>query len=165
MKRSFSFLAVIVVVATCGFFIWSGLEHARQRAIAGVLSEYKTVNAQYRSEFSQTRTLPNGRTIHELPRNLAQLRREYVAALGRIPTDGCPDVFRLAWLNYVQTQERAENPLYALAATTEGAVSIVKPSPAVLRDALARLDRLNAPEAWRQVEVAALNYGVQFVGP
>jgi hypothetical protein len=89
--------------------------------------------------------------------------KEYLAGIETISTAQCPENFRLAWLNYIQTLQREGAPLSGLGAVTEFEISTLKASPNGTKDALARLDKINGKEAWMNVETTALEYGVQLV--
>jgi len=88
-------------------------------------------------------------------------RAEFAKALNRINITQCPVEFNIAWMNFVQTVQRNQEPFAGLGAMGEYGVSVAKTSAEGTRDALARLDRLNAPEAYRHVVMVALKYGVQ----
>jgi hypothetical protein len=89
---------------------------------------------------------------------------EFAKELDHISTAGCPEPFRLAWLDFVQTVERDSSPFSGLGSLGEYTVSVFRGSSSGMKDALARLDRLDAPEAERRLEIVALNYGVQLTG-
>ncbi len=164
MKKFVLVLVILFVVGALGFKVWTDVRAAQQAAIIAVLTQFRETQEQFRSEFNQRRTLANGHIVAVPPRNPILLRKRYISDLRQISTAKCPETFRLAWLSYIQTLERSDDPLYALAALTEGTVSVVRLSPEGTKDALARLDRLNAPEALRRLEMIALGFGVQFQG-
>lgn len=125
----------------------------QQQGIIAVLNQAHQVGINA----SHTRTLSNGRSRTSFSMN------EYLAGIEKISTAQCPEKFRLAWLNYIQTLQRGNAPFSGLGAVTEFEVSTLGKSSSGTKDALARLDRLNGNEAWMHVETAALDYGVQLV--
>ncbi len=154
MKRLLISLAVLLLVAAIGLKAYADIRHNQQMAI---LSVFNQANAAC----TQTRTYPNGRKIIVHAGDRMFSVRAYTTVIDRIATVQCPNQFSVAWLQYVQALERNQEPFSGLGAVGEYAVSVVKPSGAVTQDALARLDRINAPEAWRHVVMVALQYGVQ----
>ncbi len=90
----------------------------------------------------------------------AQLRpAQYLRALKTIDTAGCPQTFRLAWLDYVQTWERklgnkgvTENLLESLPALNGVFLG--------LNDVAKRVAASDTDEAWRHCERVALECGV-----
>jgi hypothetical protein len=153
-------LAMLIVIAI-GFGVWTNIRHQQQQAIVAVLSQFETVRTEYRNSLTTTKTFPNGRTVTVPARNMLQLSKNYIAKVNRIATGDCPQAFQFAWLDFVQTLQRSEEPFSGLGAVGEYVVSVAQPSSAGAKDALARLDKLNIPEAWRRVQVVAIQYGVQ----
>ncbi len=154
MKRLLLALGILLIIGAFSFKVWADTRHVQQLAIMSVFT-------QAQAALIQIRTFNNGRTLIVHANNKLFSVKEYVTALDRIPTTQCPQAFQTAWLNYVQTCERQQEPFNLLAAGVEGVVGVYKLSPSVTQDALARLDRLNAPEAWRRVIMVALEHGVQ----
>jgi len=150
----FGLLALFLVIVGLGLKIWVDVRRDQQRAIVAVFT-------QAQQALTQTRRMPNGRIITVHAREKMFSLREYTSSLERISTAKCPESFRFAWLNYTQTLQRAEAPFSGLGSVVEFGVSVVKPSGAGTKDALARLDKLDAPEAWRRLETVALHYGVR----
>jgi hypothetical protein len=88
--------------------------------------------------------------LHQLP---------YLRALKTIDTAGCPERFRLVWLDYVQAWERklsthraTENLLEALPAA-QGNLS-------GFNDITKGMEASDTDEAWRRCERVALEFGV-----
>jgi hypothetical protein len=154
MKTLLLSLLLIVVVGLFGFKIYSDYRHGQQVAILAVFNQANAAT-------TQTRVYPNGRKIIVHSGEKLFSRADFVKALDRISTIQCPQEFSMAWLNFVQTLQRGEEPFAGLGALGEYGVSVVQPSGAGTKDALARLDRLNASEAYRRVVMVALKYGVQ----
>jgi hypothetical protein len=111
---------------------------------------------------------------------------EYLSALKRISTDGCPESFREAWLEYVQAWERMVAPgdiekrqdiltMAAVKGKVEGNGDLgiglggglklaggvsVEADLSNLKDMAKRLESRDTNEAFRHVEVVSLSYGV-----
>ena len=141
--------------------LWVRVRQNQQKAIIAVITQLQAITTDYRRSLFVTGTLRDGRTIKEPVKGSIALREKYITNVDRIKFVDCPDKFRTAWLTFTQTLERADNPLYGLAALIEGVVSVVKLSSAGTQDAMSRLDKLNPSEAFRRVEMVALEYDVQ----
>jgi hypothetical protein len=90
--------------------------------------------------------------------------KDYISGLHRIPVVRCPQKFRLAWSDYVQTWERKmeQGMLGKAVDVAELALAAKSGSGKVADDALERMKKLDNAEAWRQVERLALEYDIQF---
>ena len=120
------------------------------------------------------------------PRTPLIRKADFLAALKRINTEGCPEPFRQAWLEYVQAWERFVAPseiekqediltLVAVKGKLEGNGNIgggfasglnagaggsVEADLSNLKDMAKRLEPRDPNEAFRRVEVVSLSYGV-----
>lgn len=88
-------------------------------------------------------------------------RTQYIEGLHQISTDGCPQNFRLAFLDYVQTWERASKPGAGLGSTGEFAIGAVSKSGNAMQDASKKLAAIDTDEARRRLDMVALEYGVE----
>ena len=119
------------------------------KAITTILSERLTARLN-----SMRMVIDNGRIVS------AHLHtRLYLMRLQSIDTAGCPQEFRLAWLDYIQTWERklsgrraAEDVLEALPALSGDFRD--------LGDIGKRMAASDTSEAWRHCERVALEFGV-----
>jgi hypothetical protein len=89
----------------------------------------------------------------------AQLHNgRYVKLIEQIDTTGCPQEFRLAWLNYVQTWERKSNP-------RDTAENVLESLPAfhgdvnALTDVAKRIEADDTLISWQKCERIALEFG------
>jgi len=153
-KKLLLSLSVLVVLFGVVLLVAGIIRQKQQKAIMAVIN-------QSNAACVQTRTLPNGDTITRRSGQRGFLMPEYIKAVERIPTVDCPQQFQVAWMNYVQTLQRGDQPFAGLGAVVEYEISVIHPSADASKDALARLDRLNASEAWRRVVMVALHCGVQ----
>jgi hypothetical protein len=146
-------LGVLCAVSIAFVVVRVTVRAQQQQAIVAVLNQACAANLNA----THVRTMRNGRSITNFS------VKDYLAGIETISTAQCPEDFRLAWLNYIQTLQRDRAPFSGLGAITEFEVSTLKTSPSGEKDALARLDKLNGNEAWMHVETKALDYGVQLV--
>jgi hypothetical protein len=149
-------LIPLLVALLAAIAIWCVVRHGQQQAVMAVLNQANKATVQ-------TRHLANGRTVVVHPNSPLFSKREFVVSLERISTTGCPKTFQFAWLDFTQTFERSQEPFAGLGAVGEYVVSGITPWGTGTKDALQRLDKLNAPEAWRRVQRVALEYDVQLV--
>ncbi len=145
---SCALLGMILLVGGVGLKVWADIIVKRQQAIMSVLE-------QRNQAVVRAKTMPNGRKGNGFSPAV------YTRGVARISTVDCPEPFSQVWLDYVQTLQRNNAPFAGLGAVTEFGVSAVKPNSDGTKDALARLDKLNTPEAWMRVQRVALRYGVQ----
>jgi hypothetical protein len=148
-------------------------EESRQRVKAEIEGENKRVQLE-RVKFAgaisnvlSQRIAARKKCAHGQGR-LSLNRTEYVAALKTADTAACPSKFRLAWLDYVQTCERANE--YSIVdcvwdgAESAGSAMAVPTSPGEavsgIRDRYGRARRRDTNEAWRQCQRVALEYDV-----
>jgi len=83
----------------------------------------------------------------------------YVKLLKQIDTAGCPQDFRLAWLNYVQTWERRNSPQTA----SENLLNLIPAATgnlSGLNDIAKRSEANDTLIPWQKCEQVALEYGV-----
>ncbi len=158
----FKFMRKVIFLTLAVFAIFLGYVVIRMQVRARQSQAIVAVFTQANSAHSEARVMLNGRPalLHRQP---VFSDKKYLLALEGISTSDCPEPFRLAWLNYLQTAERSDTPFSGLGAVGEYALSVVKPSSVGAKDALARLDKINTPEAWMRVETVALEYGVQLL--
>jgi hypothetical protein len=154
MKKLLWGLGVLFAATLIVFVIWIQIRAHRENAIIAVIN-------QASAAMTQKRELPNGNTIVIHANTPGFSLRVYTNQLRQISTVQCPEPFQLAWLNFVQTTERAERPFAGLGSTIEFTVSAITPDGSGTTDALARLDKLDPQQAWMRVQIVALRYGVQ----
>jgi hypothetical protein len=87
----------------------------------------------------------------------------YVKLLQKITTEDCPQDFRLAWLEYVQTWERNASPANGLRKLAELGIGLTTGHLAIAADALRPSPGTDTDEAFRKVQKAALEYGITAV--
>jgi hypothetical protein len=155
MKATFAVLCLVFLSAVSGSAQGqTGALSEQSQAIANVLSE------RHHARLNCMRILiDNGRVVS------AHLHfREYLLALRRIGTEGCPQKFRLAWLDYVQSWERRLSGRRA-------AENLLESVPALegdfhgLNDIARRMDASDTDESWRHCERVALEFGVDATKP
>jgi hypothetical protein len=153
MKHFILYFGGFIAVLAIGFLIHFAIVCDRQQAIIAVINQAHAANVDARRIIN----FRNGRSVTNF------VVKIYVSEVQKIPTAQCPENFRLAWLNYIQTLERQHVPFSGLGAVTEFEISAFRGSSSGTKDALARLDKLNVNDAWMNVETAALDNGVQLV--
>lgn len=85
---------------------------------------------------------------------------EFVNGLHEIPTTNCPQPFRVVWLDYVQTWERASKGGAGLGSTVEFGAGAVHANATAMADASKKLSAIDTEEALRRVETVCLTYGI-----
>jgi type II secretory pathway pseudopilin PulG len=151
--------ALAVIALVFGFVVYAPNQRTQQQAIISVFRQC----AKAVESAMHVKELGRGERQHSVT-NFST--REYIAGIRKIPTANCPAKFRLAWLNYVQTYQRAfedgtlDFAARDLAFKTEFLLAVKSTSGAVAKDALGRMDKNNVAEAERRVEMVALEYGV-----
>ena len=89
----------------------------------------------------------------------AQLHNmRYVKLLKQIDTAGCPQEFRLAWLDYVQTWKRKSNPRDTAENELEG-LPAFHGDVNTLTDIAKRMEPNNTLISWQKCERVALEFG------
>lgn len=89
----------------------------------------------------------------------AQLHNvRYVKLLKQIDAAGCPQEFRLAWLDYVQTWERKSNPRGTAENVLEGLP--FHGDVNALTDIAKRMEADDTLKSWQKCERVALEFGV-----
>jgi hypothetical protein len=90
----------------------------------------------------------------------AQLHNvRYVKLLKQIDTAGCPQEFRLAWLDYVRTWERKSNPR-GPAENVLGGLPAFHGDVNALTDIAKRMEADDTLISWQKCERVALEFGV-----
>jgi type II secretory pathway pseudopilin PulG len=143
----------IIIISVAVVVVFSVMRNYEQQSIITVINQNRqaAINALRITRFNSGRSITNFQS------------KVYLANVEKISTAQCPNKFRLAWLNYIQTLQRENAPFAGLGSLTEFEVSALGRSGNGTKDALDRLDKLNENEAWMRVETAALNYGVQLI--
>jgi hypothetical protein len=91
----------------------------------------------------------------------AQLHNvKYVELLKQIDTAGCPQEFRRAWLDYLQTWERKSNPHGTAENVLEGLPAFHGDVNA-LTDIAKRMEADDTLMSWQKCERVALEFGVE----
>jgi hypothetical protein len=98
-----------------------------------------------------------GRGAHGTLTNLDRVA--YLTRLKAVSTTDCPQDFRLAFLNYVQTLERANEQGTELPNILAIVQVVQHPAQALLAAAPPRPEKVDVSEAWRQVVTVATKYG------
>ena len=179
MKKLVFAGALALVILSAWVAVLSCRCHAQREAIISALRQREECRRKFLAP-------PQGRTIVEAQRRAGLLKADYLAALKHISTDGCPESFRQAWLEYVQAWERLAAPSDVEKREDILTVSAVKGKVAAhgnvgaglasglnasgggsveadlsnLKDMAKRLESRDTNEAFRNVEVVSLDCGV-----
>src|SRR5580658_2887583 len=107
MKKLLLFLLLLAAGSLYCLKVYSDIRHKQQVAILAVFD-------QANAAATQTRVYPNGRKIVVRSGDKLFSRVNFVRALDRIQTVQCPQEFSMAWLAFVQTLQRGEEPFAGL---------------------------------------------------
>lgn len=173
MKKAIIAAIISVLVGCAGYCAWLSHRHTEQKFMIAALQ----ARQEKRLKCVIVVQTGSGRSMRRAPKLLPA---EYLKQLKEISTDGCPEEFRQAWLQYVQAWERNAAPndverrqdrltmaavkgkleVHGGVGTTTGGGLGVEADLSNLKDMAKRLESRDTNESFRHVETVALGYGV-----